>query len=344
MVYTVRGQKKYLSNGNSITNSLSRGMEKVSNLLIKLSRQILETPDEREALIEALTHPQAFYPCILWCQDKPNDSPFSTISPLDWQPDFVDRLELNTQPGKDPRHNRGEFYCLDFSSVFAASSLLVIKKPIKVIFDMCAAPGGKSVFAWRLFHPQHAIANEVIGKRLGMLKSNFDRCQIKPSSIFNADPSIVAAQFAGTSDLVLVDAPCSGQSLLAKGMKAPGCFHPATINQNANRQKRIIANAANIVAPNSYLAYTTCTYATAENEGVGEWFVKKFPQFKPIVIPHLADYRSRLTDLPCYRLFPQSKLGAGAFTMLFQNTTDGDRVYLPADLSNLRGFVRSNSN
>jgi 16S rRNA C967 or C1407 C5-methylase (RsmB/RsmF family) len=127
-------------------------------------------------------------------------------------------------------------------------------------------------------------------------------------------------------------------------MKAPGCFHPATINQNANRQKRIIANAANIVAPNGYLAYTTCTYATAENEGVGEWFVKKFPQFKPIVIPHLTDYRSRLTDLPCYRLFPQSKLGAGAFTMLFQNTADGDRVYLPADLSNLRGFVRSNSN
>jgi 16S rRNA C967 or C1407 C5-methylase (RsmB/RsmF family) len=315
-------------------------MEKVSNLLLKLSRQLFDHQAEQTALIEALIDPPNFYPSILWCVDKPQESPFTTIAPLPWQPQFVDRVALNTQPGKDPRHDRGEFYCLDFSSVFAASSLLTIDRPIPVIFDMCAAPGGKSVFAWRLFQPKTAIANEVIGKRLGMLISNFNRCQIYPSIIFHADPSIMAASFRSTSDLVLVDAPCSGQSLLAKGMKAPGCFHPATINQNANRQKRIMANAASIVAPDGYLAYTTCTYSPAENEGVGEWFVKKFPQFQAVEVPHLTDYRSRLTSLPGYRLFPQSQLGAGAFTMLFQNTAPGERVELPADLSSFRGFIR----
>jgi 16S rRNA C967 or C1407 C5-methylase (RsmB/RsmF family) len=315
-------------------------MEKISNLLIKLSRQLFENPEEQTTFINALTQAQTFYPSILWCVDKPNESPFSTIAPLPWQPKFVDRVALNTQPGKDPRHDRGEFYCLDFSSIFAASSLLAIKTPIEVIFDMCAAPGGKSVFAWRLFQPKHTIANEVIGKRLGMLISNFNRCQIYPSSIFHADPSIVAESFKSSSDLVLVDAPCSGQSLLAKGMKAPGCFHPATINQNANRQKRIMANAAQIVAPDGYLAYTTCTYSPAENEGVCEWFLKKFPHFQTVELPHLNDYRSRLTHLPGYRLFPQSELGAGAFTMLFHNTAPGEHLSLTEDLSSFRGFIR----
>ncbi|MEG5173865.1 hypothetical protein [Microcoleus sp. B3-D7] len=76
-----------------------------------------------------------------------------------------------------------------------------------------------------------------------------------------------------TANLVIVDAPCTGQSLLAKGDKAPGCFHHVTINSNANRQKRIFANSAKIVAPQGYLVYMTCTYSTAENEQVSEWLL-----------------------------------------------------------------------
>ncbi len=41
-----------------------------------------------------------------------------------------------------------------------------------------------------------------------------------------------------------VDAPCTGQSLLAKGGKASRYFYPTTINKSANKQKNIIANSA----------------------------------------------------------------------------------------------------
>ena len=302
-------------------------MGKPSNLLLKLSRRIFEDPESREKFIEALINPQPFHPCILWCQEKPEISPFTTEVPFFWQPDFIDRLSLVVKPGKHPLHDQGYFYCLDFSSVFAASSLLtisqsIISQPVNTVFDMCAAPGGKSIFAWRLLQPNLLISNEVIGKRLGMLISNFKRCHIYPRAIVNRDPSIFADNIPLSSNLVIVDAPCSGQSLLAKGDKAPGCFHPTTINKNANRQKRIIANSAQIVAPKGYLAYTTCTYSPEENEGVCEWLLKKFPQFKAIEINHLTAYQSELTTIPCYRMFPQSRLGAGAFTVLFQNTEE----------------------
>ncbi len=306
-------------------------MNTPSNLLLKLSRRLFENPNERENFIEALTHPRRFHPCILWCQQKSEISPFSVEKPFLWQPQFVDRLSLEDKPGQHPLHEKGYFYCLDFSSVFAASTLLSIPSSSKLVFDMCAAPGGKSIFAWKVFQPELLISNEVIGKRLGMLISNLKRCYIKPTVVVSRDSSVFAEMIPLSSHIVIVDAPCTGQSLLAKGEKAPGCFHPTAINKSANRQKRIIANSAKIVASQGYLAYMTCTYSPEENEQVCEWFLERFPQFQAIEVSHLSEYQSHLTTLSCYRMFPQSGLGAGAFTALFKNTEDGERKEVDLD-------------
>ncbi|MER3495033.1 MAG: Fmu (Sun) domain-containing protein [Mastigocladus sp. ERB_26_2] len=303
-------------------------METPSKSLLKLSKRLFNNSDKQVRFIEALINPKSFLSCILWCQEKPENLHFIVEEPITWQPSFIDRLSLGAKPGQHPLHEQGYFYCLDFSSVFAASSLLAVNQPVQVIFDMCAAPGGKSIFAWKLLQPDLLISNEVIGKRLGMLISNFKRCHISPSIVVNRDSSIFAESIPSSSDLVIVDAPCTGQSLLAKGEKAPGCFHPSAINKSANRQKRIIANSAQIVAPQGYLAYMTCTYSPEENEEVCEWLLKKFPQFQAVEISHLNDYQSHLTKIPCYRMFPQDGLGAGAFTALFKNTHEGDKQVL----------------
>ncbi|WP_315791315.1 RsmB/NOP family class I SAM-dependent RNA methyltransferase [Fischerella sp. JS2] len=308
-------------------------METPSKLLLKLSKRLFKNSDEQAKFIEALINPKPFSPCILWCQNKAENLPFILEEPIPWQPNFIDRLSVGVKPSQHPLHEQGYFYCLDFSSVFAASTLLEINQPIQVIFDMCAAPGGKSIFAWKLLQPELLISNEVIGKRLGMLISNFKRCHIIPSIVVNRDSSIFAESIPASSDLVIVDAPCTGQSLLAKGEKAPGCFHPSAINKSANRQKRIVANSAQIVAPQGYLAYITCTYSPEENEEVCEWLLKKFPQFQAVKISHLQNYQSHLTTISCYRMFPQNGLGAGAFTALFKNTDKSDKQVL--DITNL---------
>jgi 16S rRNA C967 or C1407 C5-methylase (RsmB/RsmF family) len=304
-------------------------MEKVSNLLLKLSRQLFADADDRQAFVTALTEPQPFSPCIQWCQPRPDSNPFDLESPQSWQAEFVDRLAIGQKPGQHELHDQGHFYCLDFSSTFAASPLLDLPRQPEIILDMCASPGGKSIFAWNALQPQQILSNEVIGKRTAQLRANFKRCGLSPATILRADSQILAQVIPGSASVVLVDAPCSGQSLLAKGGKAPGCFHPVNINKNANRQKRILANSATLVAPQGYLLYMTCTYSAEENERVVEWLLDRFPDFQAVPVDRLAKYQSHLTDTPCYRLFPQSRLGAGAFSALFQNCTNGSPAPIP---------------
>jgi 16S rRNA C967 or C1407 C5-methylase (RsmB/RsmF family) len=321
------GSSRFSSGGQRLFNLME-----ASNLLIKLSQRLFADTDAQAKFVDALINPRSFNPCILWCQLKPKLLPFAIEPPVDWQPEFVDRLAIGEKPGQHLLHQQGYFYCLDFSSVFAASPLLTIPQPVSLVVDMCAAPGGKSIFAWSAIHPRQLISNEVIGKRLGALISNLRRCQIAPAAVLSFDSKILADAIPQTADVVLVDAPCTGQSLLAKGDKAPGCFHPVNINKNANRQKRILANSAQLVAPQGYLAYMTCAYSPEENEEVSEWLLTKFPQFQSLEIPHLRKYQSHLTSRPCYRLFPQDRLGAGAFTILFQNTETGERNQLDSEL------------
>lgn len=307
-------------------------MVTASKALVKVSRRLFSDPAEQEQFVDALLHPMPFAPAIVWCRPRPGDRPFAVEPPLPWQPGFVDRLPPGDRPGQHPLHQQGYFYCLDFSSVFAASVLLTIPHPVQHVLDMCASPGGKSVFAWLALHPNSLLSNEVIGKRLGALVSNLRRC-IAPGAndlnqqvtLANLDSERLAQAIPNSTDVVFVDAPCTGQSLLAKGEDNPGCFHPVTINRNANRQKRILANAAQIVCPGGYLAYMTCAYSQEENEAVMDWFLHRFPHFQPVAVAHLDAYQSHLSDRPCYRMFPHHRLGAGAFTTLLQNTATGQK-------------------
>jgi 16S rRNA C967 or C1407 C5-methylase (RsmB/RsmF family) len=307
-------------------------MSSASKLLLKLSQKLFSEVAEQEAFTEALVNPKPYPSCILWLQARPESLPFTVEPPLSWQPEFIDRLAPQTQPGGHPLHAEGDYYCLDFSSVFAASVIQSLPIHPRVVIDVCAAPGGKSMFAARRFSPNQLICNEVISKRVGMLIGNLKRCQIDPAIVLSTDVAHLSLHLAQTADLVIVDAPCSGQALLAKGGQAAGCFHPLTIRQNAQRQKRILAHAAQLVAPQGYLAYMTCTFSPEENEQIGQWLLHKFPQFKPQTVPHLTDYQSFLTTLPSYRIWPHTHLGAGSFAVLFQNVSIGETSHLPVDL------------
>ena len=294
----------------------------LSNNVRKLAARLFEQP---APFLEALKSPVLDTRAIAWTKARPSPMPFDVHPPENWQPSFVDRLRGEAQAGRHELHEMGAYYCLDSSSVFASCVLTAVPTHPDLLVDVCASPGGKSIMGWLMLSPKRMICNETIGKRLGALKSNLTRCGVQVAEVTCLDPSRLAEQMPSEAEVVIVDAPCSGQSLVAKGKEAPGAFHPATINMNANRQRRILANAAQLVKPGGHLAYITCTYSEKENESNVEWFLKKFPHFKAVSVPLLDAFQSHLSRTPCYRLWPQQNVGAGSFTALLVRDSAHDQ-------------------
>ncbi len=309
---------------------------KVPNTLRKVARSLFAEESGQERFIGSLTDPVSRPTAVAWTGQRPATHPFTPHPPTAWLPDWVDLVSFEQRPGRHSVHESGDIYCLDPSSVFASRVLSVVNEP-ELIIDLCASPGGKAILAWRQCGRPNLLCNEVIGKRTGTLISNLRRCHIHPARVCSVDPAPLAEQMEAVADVVIVDAPCSGQSLIARGKKSPGCFHPATINMNANRQRRILSNAVRLVAPGGWLAYMTCTYALKENERNLEWLLKNNPQLEAIEVPLLSDFQSSYSDEPCYRLWPFDSVGAGAFATILRSTdepTESHRWQLPGIIWN----------
>lgn len=295
-----------------------------SALMRNQAAGLFADPKEQQAFLDALVLGQSREQMLIVLQDKPQIRAFPRLHPEKWQPEWVVRVRDDFRPGKHSLHDKGAFYVLDGSSVFAASAMLAIPNKPRRVLDVCSSPGGKAVFAWKAFQPELLIANESLRGRTRTLIQNLHRCGVESAVVGSADSSVWARKAPASFDLVIVDAPCSGQSLMAKGTSAPGAWDPAQTDMNVNRQRRIVGNAIRCVRPGGHLLYMTCTFTRKENEKVMEWLMREHPECRAVAVPALESYRSAHSDFPSYRLFPQSGLGAGAFTCLIH--LEGDAV------------------
>lgn len=295
-------------------------MQEVSRNIQKVAESLFSDPGERESFLGAIIGGGSLpTSALVWCRERPSIVPFTEQNPFAWTPEFLSFVDKASRPGKSELHERGYFYVMDVTSALCGSLLLAIENNnTEKVLDVCAAPGGKTVFAWRALRPSKLISNEVIKKRIPALVSNIKRCGLSGVSVASTDPSILGEMHKDSCDLVIVDAPCSGQSLPVKGEKAGSPFHPTVINRCAMRQRRVLAASSSAVSRGGYLAYFTCTFSKEENEGVISWFLGKNPEYKCEVVPHLKEYRSKWSEYPSYRFFPDSASGAGGFGALLK--------------------------
>jgi len=283
----------------------------------RLARKLFQEPATAQRFLQSLTGETADR-ALLWMAESPRQLPpelGERLPAAPWQPPFVDRVTRVEGFGHHAWHREGRCYAFDLSSTFTASVMLALPEPPRSVLDLCAAPGGKTLFAQRAFAPDRLVANEVIGKRLPLLRENLRRCGVT-AEIAALDPSEWRRREAECFDLVMVDAPCSGQSLPAKGIENPGCFHPVNVKKNAVRQRRILGEAARMVRPGGALFYSTCTFAPEENEKNVQWLLRQQPDWQALESAPHAGHRSTLAEQPAYRLHPHEGWGAGGFAVL----------------------------
>lgn len=295
-----------------------------SNLMRKSASALFaDSAEEQANFLSALLDPVPRGNAVLWTVPRRADE-LETVDRAilpGWLPDEVELIRPGVKIGHSAAYLAGEIYSLDYSSVLTGSALLTAREflpPAPRVLDLCAAPGGKSLLASVLLKPGLLLANEVEAKRLGILRHNLSRCRVANASTQRLAPEELAGLAHAAFDLALIDAPCSGQSLLAKGIENPGCFHPSTVKGNARRQLWILEAGARTVAPGGCLLYTTCTFAPRENEGVIGKFLAKAPDFEAVAVPHLEKWRSSFSDFPGYRFYPHQIAGAGGYAVLLR--------------------------
>lgn len=137
--------------------------------------------------------------------------------------------------------------------------------------DLCASPGGKTTLLRSALSPgSFLVANEVIQSRIAPLKMNLEKWGHAYLSVANHDPGDFE-RLAGFFDVVLVDAPCSGEGLFRKDEDAAGHWSVEAVQVCAARQRRILTAAAGLVKQGGVLLYSTCTFNANENEDNVRW-------------------------------------------------------------------------
>jgi len=144
-----------------------------------------------------------------------------------------------------------------------------------LLYDACAAPGGKAVALEAA--GARVLAGDARHERMGRLADTTRRAGV---AIHPLAANLEAAPLRPESvDAVLVDAPCSATGTIRRHPDARWRLHPALFARSAQRQDRLLDAAAALVRPGGLLIYATCSLEPEENEQVVERFLKQHPEF-----------------------------------------------------------------
>lgn len=221
----------------------------------------------------------------------------------------------------DPLFHAGAYYVQEASSMFLAEVVqqLGFERPIRAL-DLCGAPGGKStLLATNLPAGSLLVANEVIRSRYQVLQYNLYKWAY-PNVVTTPLDSKQYRSLAGFFDLVLVDAPCSGEGLFRRDPAAIEEWSPAHVQHCSLRQQRILADAAELVRPGGFLVYSTCTFNHAENGSNASWLLHRFPFER---YPIDVDASWNILELPFgLQFLPHRVRGEGLFLSVFHRRGD----------------------
>jgi len=221
-------------------------------------------------------------------------------------------VDSTLRPASFLNYATADYYIQDAASLLPLA--LLDPQPNDRICDLCASPGGKaSAIAEKLGPNGFLLANESIRTRVDVLRYSLARTGNPCFAVASCDPDDLASRMPNAFDAVLVDAPCSGQTLVARNKRDDNAFSANQIEHCALRQQRILQSAIRMLKVGGRLIYSTCTFAVEENESQIHWLHQQYPDaWEPIEPKGLEPWRSPV-QAGCYRLWPHRDHCAGGF-------------------------------
>lgn len=223
-------------------------------------------------------------------------------------------LYLKSRPSftLDPLFHAGYYYVQEASSMYtgvllerAMTQLLAGRSGLRIL-DLCAAPGGKSTHILSIIGSNDLLlSNEVIRSRASILADNVAKWGYPNAVVSNNDPADFAA-LDDFFDVVVVDAPCSGEGMFRKDPDAVNEWSVDNVHLCASRQRRIVSDIWPALRSGGFMIYSTCTFNTLENDENVAWIVSELGA-------ELIEKR---------RFLPEEERGEGFFIALLRKNGD----------------------
>jgi 16S rRNA (cytosine967-C5)-methyltransferase len=186
---------------------------------------------------------------------------------------------------------KGHIYIQDLSTI----SPCLFYKPSSndVVYDLCSAPGGKS-----LLLRDRAIAGVLIAADQSFVRQKRTTQNLETQNsyynkegVLNLEKNsvdafvIVASAFSSpfleeSGNCVFLDVPCSNSGVIRRRPDAIWNFSEKKIRELVNIQKKILRNSEKLVKPGGVLIYSTCSIEEEENGKQVELFLSNNPNFK----------------------------------------------------------------
>ncbi len=172
-----------------------------------------------------------------------------------------------------PGFREGRWWVQDSASRIAVKLLGNVTG--KTVVDMCAAPGGKTLFLANL--GAKVIAIDISKERLTNLTKNLSRLNLN-AEVIEADG--INWRPTKKVDYVLLDAPCSSTGIIRRHPDVAHLKKARSIKTLASTQLKLLESASKILSGSGAILFCTCSLQYEEGVGLVKSFLEKHPDFK----------------------------------------------------------------
>ncbi len=231
----------------------------------------------------------------------------------DWLPYYykVDSVQPFIEKGL---LNKGICLVQDIAAGFAPT--ILDPQPDEKVYDLCAAPGTKSIMMSDLMQGEGEILSvDISSERLEKLAESALNYGAENIKIRRGDILEVSL---GLADAVLLDAPCTGTGVLSKRADLRWRRDEEGLKNAVDLQEQLLEEAANMVKRGGRLVYSTCSLEPEENMEQINKFLDKMDNF---VLEPLGDYLPEevlAEDGKAYQTFPHVHGCDGHFGVLLK--------------------------
>ncbi|MEQ8745060.1 RsmB/NOP family class I SAM-dependent RNA methyltransferase [Parasphingorhabdus sp.] len=194
--------------------------------------------------------------------------------------------------------DEGQFWVQDLAASIPARLLGEGKG--RTIYDLCAAPGGKTMqlasAGWKV------VSVDNSAKRMERFQDNLKRTNLQAEEVI-AD--LMQWEPAEPADAVLLDAPCSATGIYRRHPDVLHCIGSRQIADRVEVQRALLDRTAPWVKPGGTLVYAVCSLEPEEGEEQIEAFLERHDQFAidPVTAAELPEHILP-TDNGCVRTLP----------------------------------------